>query len=189
MSLISQLFLGFWAHTNYAKMASAADFRSPRSSDQRRSGRLLITIHALVTKRFWQASRATNAARFVAVTSDHWHDRQSDFSLSLLFFFHSGKTLNWTRTHRHTAQQLWRRTPPSTSGICPEDSSSVRSSLSSAPRYFLKAYLKLLAFRQCHLTTQSPELRTLLPIQLSAAFTSRRWQANQSSTVSLSWPS
>ncbi len=41
MSLIKRLFLVSELHMNYAKMASAADFRSPRSSDQRR---------------FWQAS-------------------------------------------------------------------------------------------------------------------------------------
>ncbi len=145
------------------------------------SGRLPVTIHALVTKQ--QATRATNtahacAARFVASTSDHWHDRQRFITIAALFS-HSWKTLDWTRTHRHTAHQLWRRTPPSTSVFVP------RIRLQYAPVFpALHAIFEGLFKASCF-PTVSLNNELFCQYYSSAAFTSRR-QANQSSTVSLS---
>ncbi len=101
------------------------------------------------------------------------------FTIAALFS-HTGKhQAGHTYTQRDSCDD--RRMPPSTSGFVPFQPFQ-RFTL------FSKAYLKVLALSQCHLTTQAfPELRTLLPIlQLSAAFTSRGRQANQSSTVPLS---
>ncbi len=72
MSLIKRLFSWFPSFTRTTlrmlRQQTSGQHALVTSDD---SGRLPITIHALVTKRFRQASRATNAARFVAVTSDH----------------------------------------------------------------------------------------------------------------------
>ena len=96
------------------------------------SGRLLVRptphMRALHALSLWQA---------ITDTTD------SDFQYCWVVS-HPRKH-HWTRTHRHTARQLWWRTLPSTSGIHPGDSSSVRSSLSSAPRYLARP-LKQLSF-------------------------------------------
>ncbi len=182
MSLIRRLFSWFLSFTRTTRrllrQQTSGHHPLVTSGD---SGRLLV--------RTTQHMRALHA---LSLSSDHWQDRQTEqFSLWLLFFSTRGKHhADWTRTHRHTVRQLWcddRRTPPSTSGF-------VFSTLQSLQRstLFSKAYLKLLAFRQCHLTTQaSPELRTLLPIlQLSAAKLSRLTDDRQIKVpLSLSRPS
>ncbi len=138
-------------------MASAAVFRSPRSSDQQRSGRLLVrpTPHM----------RALHALSLRQAKTDTT-DRQR-FSLSLLFFPHGENTRLDTHTQTHSATAVSLNTTP-TSGI--------RHLYAPAcQRLTLTFCGRFLVFRQCHLTTQAlAELRTLLPIQLSAAFTSRR---------------
>ncbi len=118
-------------HTYYAKIASAADFRSPCSSDQRRSSRLLMrpTPHM-------RALHALSLRQANTDTTD-----RAIFTIAALFS-HTGKHQTGTRTHRHTARQLCRWTPPPTSGF-------VFSTLQSFQRctLFSKVYLKLRAFR------------------------------------------
>ncbi len=103
MSLIKRLFLVSELHTTYAKMALAADFGSPRSSDQRRSGRLLARPHMRVLHAF-----ASTSESLTRQTDSDFHYRCS--------FFPLGEN---TRLDTHTQHNSCddRRTPPSTSAF------------------------------------------------------------------------
>ncbi len=156
-------------------MASAADFRSQRSSDQRRF-RQASGHHPRTSDQAISAGFSCDQRCMLYRFDKRPLTRQTErfFTIAALFS-HSGKTPDWdthTQTHSTTAVSTY-------AAFDFRDSSRgfVFSTLQSFQRstLFSKAYLKRLAFRQCHLTTQAlPELRTLLPIQLSAAFTSRR---------------
>ncbi len=96
MSLIRRLFLVSVHHTNYAKIASAADFRPPRSSDQRRSGRLLVrpTPHM----------RELHTLSGLSLSRDHWYDsgvsRVTNFLPILqLSCFHVSRTTGKSKFH------------------------------------------------------------------------------------------
>ncbi len=85
-------------------------------------------------------------------------DRQSDSHYRLVAVSHTRKCKTGhahTHTHTHTARQLWRRTPPSTSGM-----RLLHVPVFSALHY-LQGPLKLLASgKQCHKHQASPELWT-----------------------------
>ncbi len=132
MSLIKWLFLVSELHTNYAKMASAADFRSPSSSDQRRFGRLPVTIHAVVTKQ--QATRANNTAHCCDKrTLTRQTDSDFQYRCSLFPLRENTRLDMHIQTHSAAAVTIDVRR------LRLPVSSSVRSSLSSAPRYFPEA--------------------------------------------------
>ncbi len=107
------------------------------------SGRLPVTIHALVTK--LQATHATGlahaciacAARFIAMTSDHWQtDRQTAIFTIAGLFPTRGNTTGHTHSHSVTAVSL---NTASTSGILLHDPAFQRFTL------FFRGLLKLLA--------------------------------------------
>ncbi len=109
---------------------TAADFRSPCSNDQRR---------------FRQASRVTNtahacAARFITDKRSLTRQTDSDFHYRYSLFPHGENTRLHTHTQTHSATAV---TTYATFDF--RDSSSVHSSLSSAPRYFPRP-LKQLSF-------------------------------------------
>ncbi len=105
-------------HTNYMKIASAADFRSPRSSDQ---------------LRFWQASghhpRTSDQATGYSCKQHrkcmrctlYRCDKRSLTGQTERFFHYRWvvshpRKHDWTRAHTHCATAVT-ITPPSTSGI------------------------------------------------------------------------
>ncbi len=106
-------------------------------------GRLPVTIHALVTK--LQATRATNtthacAACFIADKRSLTRQTDSDFHYCYSLFPPGENTRLDTHTQTHSATAV-----TTYAGFDFRDSSSVRSSLSSAPRYFPRP-LKQLSF-------------------------------------------
>ncbi len=80
-------------HTNYTKIAAAADFRSPRSSDQRRSGRLLVRPTPHVRALHALSLRQANMTR----------QTDSDFHYRCSFVPHGENTRLDTHTQTHIA--------------------------------------------------------------------------------------
>ncbi len=115
---LNSYFLVSGHHTNYAKIDSAADFRSPRSTSDQRRIRQASSHHPHTSDQAtgYSCDRPrTHAIAKWSLTDRHW------FSLSLGCRFPHEETQDWTRTHTHThthtARQLCRRTLPSTSRI------------------------------------------------------------------------
>ncbi len=130
--------------------------------------RLQVTIHALVTKLQATLVRPTPHMRVLHALS-LWQEitdttDRAILTIATLFFPHGENTRLDTHTQTHSATAV---TTYATFDF--RDSSSVRSSLSSTPRYFPEAYLKLLAFQQCH-----QQLRRLLSYELFCQYYSSR---------------
>ncbi len=106
MSLIRRLFLISELHTNYAKMASTADFRSPRSSDQRRF-RQASGHHPRTSDQ--ATGYSCNQHRTCVRCTLFRFDKRTLTTERLLSFSHTGKTPDWdmhTQTHSATAVVL-----------------------------------------------------------------------------------